>query len=54
MSDGRAVAPNEQDNTHVPMEKGMRTMNWGQGFLYMKKPHEQLRRLSLLVIGCHI
>jgi hypothetical protein len=25
----------------------------GTGFLYIKKSYQQLRRLSLLVIGCH-
>jgi hypothetical protein len=31
-SDGRAVAPNEQENTHFSKERGMRIMSWIQGF----------------------
>jgi hypothetical protein len=27
-SAGRAVASNQQENTHFAMERGMRTMNW--------------------------
>jgi hypothetical protein len=27
-SDGRAVAPYQQGNTHFSMERGMRTTNW--------------------------
>jgi exonuclease III len=37
----------------VCMERGMRTMNWVQGFLYIRESYQQLRGLSLLVIGCH-
>jgi hypothetical protein len=43
----------QQGNTHFPMERGMRTMNWVQGFLYIRESYKQLRGLSLLVIGCH-
>jgi hypothetical protein len=28
-------------------------MNWVQRFLYIRKLYQQLRGLSLLVIGCH-
>jgi hypothetical protein len=35
------------------MERGMRTMNWVQGFLYIRESYQQLRGLSLLMIGCH-
>jgi hypothetical protein len=49
----RAVAPYQQGNIHFSMEIGMRTMNWVQGFLYIRESYEQLRGLSLLVIGCH-
>jgi hypothetical protein len=30
----------------------MRTMNWVECFLYIRKSYQQLRGLSLLVIGC--
>jgi hypothetical protein len=35
------------------MERGMKTMNWIQGFLYIRESYQQLRGLSLLVIGLH-
>jgi hypothetical protein len=28
--DGRVVAPNQQENTHFCMERGLRAMNWVQ------------------------
>jgi hypothetical protein len=34
-------------------ERGMRIMNWVQGFLYIRESYQQLRRLSLVMIGCH-
>jgi hypothetical protein len=36
-SDCKAVAPNQQENTHFSMEKGMRTMNWVQAFFVHKR-----------------
>jgi hypothetical protein len=54
MSDGRAVAPYQQRNTHFSMERGMRTINLVQGFLYIRESYEQLNWLSFIVIGCHI
>jgi hypothetical protein len=53
MSDGKAVAPNEQENTHLSMERGMRIMNWVQVFVCMRESYQQLRVLGLLVTGCH-
>jgi hypothetical protein len=41
------VAPHQQENTPFSMERGMRTMNWVQGFLSC----QQLRGLSLLVVS---
>jgi hypothetical protein len=38
--------------THFSMERGMRTMNWVQGLLYIRESYQQLRGLSLLMIGC--
>jgi hypothetical protein len=35
------------------MERGMRTINWVQVFLYIRESYKQLRGLSLLMIGCH-
>jgi hypothetical protein len=47
------VAPDQQGNTHFPMERGMKTMNWLKGFLNRRESYQQLRGLSLLMIGCH-
>jgi hypothetical protein len=47
------VALHQQENTHFSMERGITTMNWVQGFLYIRESYQQLRGLSLLVIGCH-
>jgi hypothetical protein len=44
---GIGVAP-------LPMEMGLRIMNYVQDFLYMSKPYQQLRVWSLLVIECII
>jgi hypothetical protein len=38
------VTPNQQANTHFPVERGMRIMNWVQVFLYIRESHQQLRR----------
>jgi hypothetical protein len=46
------VAPYQQGNTHFSRERGMRTMNWEQGFLYIRESYQQLKGLSLLMIGC--
>jgi exonuclease III len=43
----------QQGNTHFSTERGMKTMNWVQGFLYIRETYQQLRGLSLLMIGCH-
>jgi hypothetical protein len=50
---GMVLALHQQENTNVCTEREMRTMNWVQGFLYIKESYQQLRGLSLLVIGCH-
>jgi hypothetical protein len=47
------VAPKQQENTHFAVERGMRIMNWVQVFLCIRESYQQLRELSLLVIGCH-
>jgi hypothetical protein len=39
--------------THFSMERGMRTMNWVQGFLFIRESYQQLRGLNLLMIGCN-
>jgi hypothetical protein len=52
-SDGRMVAPNLREKTHFSMERGMRIMNYVQIFLFISESYKQLRRLRLLVIGCH-
>jgi hypothetical protein len=53
-SDGRAVAPHQQEGTHISVERGLRTMNWVQGFSYVRgESYQQLRGLNLLVIGYH-
>jgi hypothetical protein len=31
------VAPHQQENTHISMEREMRTMNWVQGFSMLKR-----------------
>jgi hypothetical protein len=54
MSDGRAVAPHQQGNTHFSMEREMRSMNLVQGVLYIRERYPQLLRLSCLVIGCRL
>jgi hypothetical protein len=46
-----AVAPSQQENKYFYMESGMRIMNWVQVFLCIRKSYQQLRELSLLVIG---
>jgi hypothetical protein len=33
--------------------QGTDNMNWVQGFLYIRESYQQLRGLSLLMIGCH-
>jgi hypothetical protein len=38
-SDWRPVAPHQQGNTHFSMDRGMRTMNWVQGFLYIRESY---------------
>jgi hypothetical protein len=40
------VALHQQENTHSSVERGMRTMNWMQGLLYIRKPYQQLRGMS--------
>jgi hypothetical protein len=35
------------------MERGMRTMIWVRGYLYIRESYQKLRGLSLLIIGCH-
>jgi hypothetical protein len=47
------VAPNQQENTNFLMERRMRTMIRVQVFLYIRESNQQLRGLSLLVVGCH-
>jgi hypothetical protein len=47
------VAPNQQENAHFSMEREIRTINWVQGFLYIRESYQQLSGLSLLMIGCH-
>jgi hypothetical protein len=48
--EGSGTAPAEYT---FYMERGMRTMNFVQVFLYIRESSQQLRGLSLLVIGCH-
>jgi hypothetical protein len=48
---GSAVAPNQQENTHFSMEKGMRTINYIQVIWCIRESCQQLRGSSLLVIG---
>jgi hypothetical protein len=48
------VAPNQQKNTHFSIETEMKPMKYRRyRFLYIKEPYQQLRVLSLLVIGWH-
>jgi hypothetical protein len=47
------VVLNQLENTHFSMQRGMRTMNLVQVFLYIKESYQQFKRLSLLVKGCH-
>jgi hypothetical protein len=35
-SDERALAPNQQENTHFSAERGMRIMNWAQVFVHKR------------------
>jgi hypothetical protein len=49
--EGSGTAPAGEYTFFV--ERGMRIMNWVQGFLYLRESYQQLRRLSLLMIGCH-
>jgi hypothetical protein len=37
-----AVVPYQQESTHFSMERGMRTMNWVQGSLYIRELYHQL------------
>jgi hypothetical protein len=48
------VAPNMVENTHFSTEKGNENHELGTDLLCIRKSYEQLRGLSLLVIGCHI
>jgi hypothetical protein len=48
-----AVAPNQHENIHFSIERGMRTMNWVQVFVVRKRIILEVKRVSLLVIGCH-
>jgi hypothetical protein len=45
------VAPNLPENTHFSMERGMSVRY--MFFLCKRESYQQLRGLSLLVIGCH-
>ena len=38
----------------VPLKTIMRFMNWEQDSLYNTEEYQQLRKWSLLAIGCHI
>jgi hypothetical protein len=49
--EGSGTTPAEEYTFCV--ERGMRTMNWVQGFLYIRESYQQLRVLSLLMMGCH-
>jgi hypothetical protein len=40
-------------NINSSMENGMKIMNYVQVFSYIRESNQQLRRQSLLVIGCH-
>jgi hypothetical protein len=51
-SDGKAVAPNQQKNTHFSMERGMGTMNWIQGFFVHKIIISAVKSVQF-VSGCH-
>jgi hypothetical protein len=44
------VAPNQQEDTHFSMERGMTIMSWVQVFLCTKESYQWLRGLNLLVI----
>jgi hypothetical protein len=47
------VEPNQQENTHLSMARGMRIVNEVQVSLCIRQTYEQLRGLRLLVIGVH-
>jgi hypothetical protein len=50
---GGQWGPNQRENAHFSMEMGMRVMNLVQVFFFcIIKSYQQLRGLSLLVIGC--
>jgi hypothetical protein len=38
---------------HILYGKGNDNHEFGTGFLYIRESYQQLRGLSLLVIGCH-
>jgi hypothetical protein len=44
---------NQQENAHFSIERGMRTMNFVQFIFCIRESCQQLRGLSLLVVGCH-
>jgi hypothetical protein len=48
------VARNQRTIIYSSMEMGMRIMNYGRDFLYIRESYQQLRGHSLLVIACHI
>jgi hypothetical protein len=47
------MAPNQQENTHFSMERGMRTMSLVQFFFVHKRIISTVKRGELLVTGCH-
>jgi hypothetical protein len=47
-----ALVPNQQEDTCFFYGKGNENMNRVQVFLYIRETYQQLRGLSLLVIGC--
>jgi hypothetical protein len=46
------VALNQQGNTHFSMERGMRNMNWIQGFMYIRESRVEFvsDRMSYIIL----
>jgi hypothetical protein len=42
------VAPHQQGNTHFSTERGMRTMNWVQGFFIHKRITSAVKRVEFV------
>jgi hypothetical protein len=48
MSDGRGVALHQQGSTDISMERGMKTMNWVQGFFVHKRIISAVKRVEFV------